>query len=90
MKIKWYVIRYFLWANDGSHHVNDDLYVDSNQEQNTIYFEVFRRIFINSNHESHFNMMMGNIDCEVEKNKANDEANKEIQEALAQVAASQE
>ncbi|MFS0883153.1 ATP-binding protein [Metabacillus niabensis] len=74
------------WANDGSHHVNDDLYVDSNQEQNKIYFEVFRRIFINSNHESHFNMMMGNINSEVEKNKANVEAKKEIEEALAQVA----
>lgn len=78
------------WANDGSHHVNDDLYVDSNQEQNTIYFEVFRKIFINSKHKSHFNMMMGNIDSELEKNDANDEAKKEIQVTLAQVAASQE
>lgn len=78
------------WANDGSHHVNDDLYVDSNQEQNTIYFEVFRKIFINSNHEPHFNMMMGNDDSEVKTNEANAKANKEIQEALAQVAASQE
>ena len=52
---------------------NDDLYVDSNQEQNTIYFEVFRRIFINSNHESHFNMMMGNIEIEVEGDAAADE-----------------
>jgi len=78
------------WANDGSHHVNDDLYVDSNQEQNTIYFEVFRKIFIYSNHESHFNMMMGYIVSEVEKNEANDVANKEIQEALAQVAAGKE
>lgn len=76
----------FSWANDGSHHVNDDLYVDSNQEQNTIYFEVFRRIFINSNHESHFNMMMGNIEIEVEEDAAADEAKKEIQEALAQIA----
>jgi wobble nucleotide-excising tRNase len=78
------------WANDGSHHVNDDLYVDSNQELNTIYFEVFRKIFIYSNHKSHFNMMMGDIVSEVEKNEANDEANKEIQEALAQVAAGKE
>lgn len=78
------------WANDGSHHVNDDLYIDSNQEQNTIYFEVFRRIFINSKHESHFNMMMGNIESEVGENSAKDEANKEIQEALAQVAVGKE
>ncbi|WP_281270303.1 AAA family ATPase [Oceanobacillus arenosus] len=78
------------WANDGSHHVNDDLYIDSNQEQNIIYFEVFRKIFINSNHESHFNMMMGNIDSEAENNEANDEAKKEIQEALAQAAVGKE
>ncbi|RFB09689.1 hypothetical protein DZB84_23715 [Bacillus sp. HNG] len=78
------------WANDGSHHVNDDLYVDSNQEQNTIYFEVFKKIFIISNHEAHFNMMMGNIESEVEENVAIDEAKKEIKEALAQAAASQE
>ncbi|AIF42189.1 AAA family ATPase [Virgibacillus sp. SK37] len=78
------------WTNDGSHHVNDDLYVDSNQELNKIYFEVFKSIFINSNHESHFNMMMGDIDSEEEKNEANNEAKKEIQEALAQVAVGKE
>ena len=33
------------WANDGSHHINDDLYVDSNQELNKTYLDVFRRIF---------------------------------------------
>lgn len=78
------------WANDGSHHVNDDLYVDSNQEQNKIYFDVFKKIFVNSKHESHFNMMMGNIEIEVEENVANDEAKKEIQEALTQVAVGKE
>ncbi|WP_245805880.1 ATP-binding protein [Bacillus alkalicellulosilyticus] len=78
------------WANDGSHHVNDDLFVDINQEQNKVYIEVFRSIFINSNHESHFNMMMGNIDSEVEKSGAYEKANKEIKEALAQVAVGEE
>ncbi|WP_117161145.1 AAA family ATPase [Paraliobacillus sp. X-1268] len=78
------------WANDGSHHVNDDLYVDSNQEQNKIYFVVFKKIFINSNHESHFNMMMGNIESEVEENATSDETKEEIIEALDQVAASKE
>jgi len=70
--------------------VNDDLYVDSNQEQNKIYFDVFKKIFVNSKHESHFNMMMGNIEIEVEENVANDEAKKEIQEALTQVAVGKE
>lgn len=35
-------------------------------------------------------MMMGNIDSEVEKNEAYDKTNKEIQEALAQVAVGEE
>lgn len=75
------------WANDGSHYVNDDLYVDNNQELNKTYFNVFKRIFINSRHESHFNMMMGFTESEVAENQP---AKKEFQEALVQVAASQE
>lgn len=78
------------WANDGSHHVNDDLFVDSNQEQNIIYFEVFRRVFINSNHESHFNMMMGDVVIEVDEESAEQEAKREIQLALEEAAVSQE
>src|SRR5699024_243470 len=66
------------WANDGSHHVVDDLYVASKLQQKKIYFDLLRKIFINSNHKSHFNMMMGKIVSEVEKNEDNDEANKEI------------
>jgi wobble nucleotide-excising tRNase len=75
------------WANDGSHHVNDDLYVDSNQEQNTIYFKVFRRVFINSNHESHFNMMIGNFENQVEQNQVSEEVTREMQLAMDQAAA---
>ncbi|MGG3235599.1 AAA family ATPase [Priestia flexa] len=80
------------WANDGSHHVNDDLYVDSNQEQNTIYFEVFRRIFINSNHESHFNMMMGELPFELDEGKDSEEdlVSREIKLAMEQAAVSRE
>lgn len=55
------------WANDGSHHVNDDLYVDSNQELNQNYLDVFRKIFKNSNHESHFNMMMASFYSEMDE-----------------------
>ncbi|RTR26268.1 hypothetical protein EKG37_21600 [Robertmurraya yapensis] len=80
------------WANDGSHHVNDDLYIDSNQEQNTIYFEVFRRIFINSKHESHFNMMMGELPLEIDEGKDSEEVlvSREIKLAMEQAAVSQE
>lgn len=78
------------WVNDGSHHVNDDLYVDSNPELNIKYFDVFRRIFINSNHESHFNMMMGDFESVVEENAASNVAEREIREVMTQVAASRE
>ncbi|WP_018921972.1 ATP-binding protein [Salsuginibacillus kocurii] len=78
------------WANDGSHHINDDLYVDSNQELNQIYFNVFKQIFINSNHYSHFVMMMGEFQMEGEKESIEHEATKEIQLAMEQTAANQE
>ena len=47
------------WVNDGSHHINDDLYIASNQEINTLHFKVFKRIFQLSGHYPHFKMMMG-------------------------------
>lgn len=77
------------WAHDGSHHINDDLFVDSNSEFNKKYFNVFRKIFINSGHESHFNMMIGNsfeFIFEGENTKAF--AIKEIQDSIKQVAGS--
>lgn len=49
------------WAHDGSHHVSDDLYVDSNPDLNQRFFNVFKKIFINSGHDAHFDMMMGNF-----------------------------
>lgn len=76
------------WANDGSHHINDDLYVDSNQELNNVYLDVFRKIFKNSNHQSHFNMMMGAL--EYEEYPVLDEVRSQFQEAVQQVAANRE
>jgi len=52
------------WVNDGSHHINDDLYVDSNSELNKNYFDVFKKIFHLSKHDAHFDMMMGEEDSE--------------------------
>ncbi|WP_419880520.1 ATP-binding protein [Peribacillus sp. B-H-3] len=75
------------WTNDGSHHVNDDLYVDSNQELNKTYLDVFGKIFKNSNHESHFNMMMGSLFSESNEHSEVDEDNMEIQIAMSQAAA---
>ncbi len=50
------------WVHDGSHHMNDDLYVDNNHESNSIYFNIFKQIFVNCNHQSHFDMMMGDFE----------------------------
>ncbi|MFS0647145.1 ATP-binding protein [Siminovitchia sp. 179-K 8D1 HS] len=77
------------WANDGSHHIYDDLYVDSNQEINRIYFDVFSRIFINFNHGSHFNMMMGNFEYTLEA-PVSDKVAGQIQEVMDQTAVSVE
>ncbi|WP_173915921.1 AAA family ATPase [Halobacillus sp. Marseille-Q1614] len=78
------------WANDGSHHVNDDLYIDSNQEANQTYFNIFWRIFKNSNHMSHFNMMMSEFEFESEEDPAIDEVRSQIHEAMEQASASEE
>ncbi len=50
------------WVNDGSHHINEDLYVESG-ELNERYLKVFKDIFYNLGHGSHYEMMMGG--CEV-------------------------
>lgn len=46
------------WINDGSHSIPDDLYIDSYTDAVPRYKEVFRQIFIKSNNEAHYNMMM--------------------------------
>ena len=46
------------WINDGSHSISDDLYIEI--QDNTIdkYLEVFKQIFIKTDHSGHYNMMM--------------------------------
>lgn len=48
----------FSWANAGSHHVDDDLYV-SMSHSDGLYREVFREIFEKSGHMAHYDMMTG-------------------------------
>lgn len=48
----------FSWVNDGSHSVMDDLYLCPDTELMQLYEQVFREIFIQLNHESHYDMMM--------------------------------
>lgn len=46
------------WINDGSHSINDDLYIDSYTDSVERYKEIFKAIFVNMGHEAHYNMMM--------------------------------
>lgn len=52
------------WANDGSHHVNEDLFIESSPEQTERFLNVFKTIFYNMGHGSHYEMMMAG--CETE------------------------
>jgi len=54
------------WINDGSHSINDDLYVELQDRTIGNYKKVFKDIFKLTNHEGHYNMMMG-ISEEVEQ-----------------------
>lgn len=48
----------FSWVNDGSHSINDDLYIDHGNQTNEIYLAVFEKIFEKANQKGHYNMMM--------------------------------
>lgn len=49
----------FSWVNDGSHSFHDDLYISTDDSVVDRYLDVFRRIFENTNHAGHYEMMMG-------------------------------
>jgi len=46
------------WINDGSHSIPDDLYIDSYADSVERYKQIFRAIFIQMGHKSHYDMMM--------------------------------
>lgn len=46
------------WINDGSHCIPDDLFIQTIDDQTEVYLRIFKGIFVNSGHESHYNMMM--------------------------------
>ena len=48
----------FSWVNDGSHSVHDSLYVSIDSSVVDTYLSVFKRIFIITEHEAHYKMMM--------------------------------
>jgi wobble nucleotide-excising tRNase len=55
------------WVNDGSHYVQDDIYVSMDQGAVQSYLRVFHLIFNLSEHESHYKMMMGDAYVELEQ-----------------------
>lgn len=46
------------WINDGSHFINDDMIMYVDPESVEKYLRVFKLIFDNMGHSSHYNMMM--------------------------------
>jgi len=46
------------WINDGSHSINDDLFIEYQDETIENYKKVFRAIFEKTNHLEHYKMMM--------------------------------
>jgi len=46
------------WINEGSHVINDDLYVESGIETQVKYLKVFKKVFEKKEHIAHYNMMM--------------------------------
>ncbi|WP_084184701.1 AAA family ATPase [Desulfonatronum thiodismutans] len=49
----------FSWVNDGSHFAHDSLYVSIDDSMVDSYLRVFKRIFDETGHIAHYNMMMG-------------------------------
>lgn len=46
------------WINDGSHTIPDDLFIAQHDATTEKFFEVFNKIFVETGHEAHFNMMI--------------------------------
>ncbi|RNI29963.1 hypothetical protein EFA69_10575 [Rufibacter immobilis] len=49
------------WINDGSHSIPDDLFIEHQEAVVERYYKVFKEIFENMNHLSHYEMMMGKV-----------------------------
>lgn len=48
----------FKWLHDGSHSVNDDVYITMNDSVVDKYLRVFKDIFYKLDHSAHYDMMM--------------------------------
>lgn len=45
------------WIHDGSHAINDDIFVDTGDDVTEKYHEVFKAIFVRNGHQAHYDMM---------------------------------
>lgn len=52
------------WINDGSHSVNEDLYIESNDDIVNRYMLVFKKIFEKTSHQAHYEMMMRDFELQ--------------------------
>jgi wobble nucleotide-excising tRNase len=48
----------FAWVNDGSHFSHDDAFYTFDQASIDTYMEIFKQVFVKSNQEAHYDMMM--------------------------------
>jgi wobble nucleotide-excising tRNase len=55
------------WINDGSHSINDDLYIELQDRTIETYKKVFKDIFVLTNHQGHYNMMMNITESKLEE-----------------------
>ena len=62
------------WANEGSHTMPDDLFIEAPDGTITKYLKVFREIFKHTENAGHYNMMM-EITEEIEKEEGFAQAN---------------
>ncbi|MCP3033590.1 AAA family ATPase [Halobacillus sp. A1] len=66
------------WLHDGSHHINEDLFVERSTDIVARYLEVFKQIFYRMGHGSHYEMMMKNIEHKERDGIHDDISNEEI------------
>ena len=57
----------FSWVNDGSHFAHDSLYVSIDESMVDSYLSVFKRIFEETGHIAHYDMMMGDSESPEER-----------------------
>lgn len=48
----------FAWVNDGSHFSHDDAFYTFDQASVDVYMDIFKQVFIKTNQQAHYDMMM--------------------------------